>query len=71
MALTILAHYLQNCRIRGSAFGIATGYGQDDRGVGVRVPIGSKIFSSLRRPDWLRGSTSLLSNGYRGLFPRG
>jgi hypothetical protein len=33
--------------------GIATGYGLDDRGVGVRVPGGSRIFSSPRRPDWL------------------
>jgi hypothetical protein len=29
-----------------SLFGIATGYGLDDRGVGVRVPIGSRIFFS-------------------------
>jgi hypothetical protein len=56
---------------RGSAVGIATGYGLDDRGVGVRVPVGSRIFSSTRRPDWLWGPTSLLSNGYRGSFPRG
>jgi hypothetical protein len=25
--------------------GIATGYGLDDRGVGVRVPVGSRIFT--------------------------
>jgi hypothetical protein len=30
---------------RDGAVGIATGYGLDDRGVGVRVPIGSRIFS--------------------------
>jgi hypothetical protein len=36
---------------RDSAVGIATGYGLDDRGVGVRVPLGSRIFSSPRRPD--------------------
>jgi hypothetical protein len=35
---------------RDSAVGIATGYGLDDRWVGVRVPVGSRIFSSPRRP---------------------
>jgi hypothetical protein len=39
----------------------------DDRGVGVRVPVGSRIFSSPRRPDRLWGPTNLLSNGYRGI----
>jgi hypothetical protein len=33
--------------IPDSAVGIATGYGLDGRGVGVRVPVGSRIFSSL------------------------
>jgi hypothetical protein len=42
--------------------GIATGYGLDDRGVGVRVPVGSSIFSSPHRPDWLWGPPSLVSN---------
>jgi hypothetical protein len=43
-------------RSQDSAVGIATGYGLDDREVGVRVPVGSRIFSSPRRPDQL-GST--------------
>jgi hypothetical protein len=55
---------------RDSAVGIATSYGLDERGVGVRVPVGARIFSSPRRPDRLWGPPNL-SNGYRGLFPRG
>jgi hypothetical protein len=41
-----------------SSDGIATGYGLDDRGVGVRVPVGPRIFSSPRRPDPLWEPTS-------------
>jgi hypothetical protein len=33
--------------------GIETSYGLDDRGVGVRVPVGSRIFSSPDGPDRL------------------
>jgi hypothetical protein len=51
-----------------SVVGIATVYGLDVRGVGVRVPVGPIIFSSSRRPDRLWGPPSLLSNGYRGPF---
>jgi hypothetical protein len=54
-------------RSRDSSVGIATGYGMDDRGVGVRVPVWSRIFSSPRRPD----RPSFLSNGYGELFPQG
>jgi hypothetical protein len=54
-----------------SSVGIATGYGLDDRGVGFRVPVGSRIFSSPNSPDRLWGPPSLLYNGYERLFPLG
>jgi hypothetical protein len=42
------------CQVsRDSVVGIATSYGLDDRGVGIRVPVGSRIFSSPDRPDRL------------------
>jgi hypothetical protein len=56
---------------RDNAVGIANGYGLDDQEVGVRVPVGAKIFTSPCRSDWLWGLPSLLSNGYLGLFPQG
>jgi hypothetical protein len=54
-----------------SVGGIATGYMLDDQGVGVRVLVGSRMFSPPRRPDRLWDPSSHLSNGYRGAFPGG
>jgi hypothetical protein len=56
---------------RVNVVGIATGYWLDDRGLGVHVPAGSRIFSSPRRPDRHWGPPSLLSNGYRGALSPG
>jgi hypothetical protein len=50
-----------------NAVGIATGYGLDDRGIGVRVPAESRIFSSPRHPDRFWGPPNLLSNGSLGV----
>jgi hypothetical protein len=46
-------------RSRESVVGIATGYWLDDRGVGVRVPVGSKMFAPPYRLDWLLVPTNL------------
>jgi hypothetical protein len=53
---------------RDSAVVIATGFGLDDREVGVGVSVGSRMFFSPRRPHRFWGPPSLLDSGYRGLF---
>jgi hypothetical protein len=53
---------------RDSLVGIATGYGLDDRGFGVRVPVGSRIFSSSHRPRVHPTSYPMGTGGY---FPGG
>jgi hypothetical protein len=56
---------------RDSLVGIATGYGLEGTRAGVRVDIVSRISSSPLRPDRIWGPTSLLFNGYKGIyFPR-
>jgi hypothetical protein len=63
----ILSDFIIFHSIRDSAVGIATGYGLDDRVVGVRVPVGSIIFSTASRPalrptqppiQWVTGALS-------------
>jgi hypothetical protein len=51
---------------RNSSVGIATGYGLDDRGVGVRVPVGQE-FCLLHVAQTCSGAL----NGCREVFPRG
>jgi hypothetical protein len=45
------------CTKHDSVVGIATGYRLDDRGVRVRVPVGSRIFFPPRRSNRFWGST--------------
>jgi hypothetical protein len=61
-----LAFYTGCPKSRDSVVGIATGYGLDDQGVGVGVPLEARIFTSPCRPDRLWGPPSLPPNGYRG-----
>jgi hypothetical protein len=56
---------------RDSAVGIATGYGLDDRGVGVRVPVGARIFTSPCRPDRLWGPTQFPIQWVPGILSLG
>jgi hypothetical protein len=56
---------------RGSAVGTATGCPLDGRGVGIRVPVDQRIFTSSYRPDRVWSPPNLLSNGYRGLLSKG
>jgi hypothetical protein len=65
LSLQILA------RSRNSAVGTATGMKLDDRGVEIRVPVGSRIFICPCRPDRLLGRHSFLSKRYWGTFPLG
>jgi hypothetical protein len=60
-----------NTNSRGSAVGLATGYGLDDRGVGVRVPIGSRIFTFhiVRTGSGVHPTSYLVGTG--AFFPGG
>jgi hypothetical protein len=56
---------------RDSAVGIATGYGLDDRGVGVRIPVGSRILSSSLVQTGSGAHSSSYPVGTGGPFPGG
>jgi hypothetical protein len=49
-AMRICLPLSRDYRSRDGVVGIVTGYGLDDRGVGVRAPVGSRIFSTSSRP---------------------
>jgi hypothetical protein len=49
--------------------GIATGYQLDDRGLGVRVQVGSRIFTSPYRPDLLWADATYYPLGTEALAP--
>jgi hypothetical protein len=54
-------------RSRVSSGSIVSGYGLDDRTIGVQSPVGVKDFSSYHLcPYRIWGPPSLLYNGYRG-----
>jgi hypothetical protein len=69
--IELLINVNNNGGSRDSTVGIATGYWLEDQGVGVRVPVGSRIFSSTYFPERAWGLPSLVSNGYREIFLRG
>jgi hypothetical protein len=61
----------QDGRSRDSVVGVATGYGLDDRRLGVRVPVGSR-FSLLHVVQTDSGAhRTFYPMGTEGLFPRG
>jgi hypothetical protein len=62
----ILITFCLEVRDQDNAVGIATGYGLDGQGVGVRVLVGARFFSSPLHSDQFWGPPNLLSNGYRG-----
>jgi hypothetical protein len=55
---------------RDSIVGTATDYGLNDKAAGVKNWYGQE-FSLLHVVQTGSGAHSLLSNGYRGIFPRG
>jgi hypothetical protein len=68
-SVTTSANALGNYLREESSVGTVTGYVQDGRGTGVRIPAGEIKFSLL--PTIRTGPLNVLSNGHRGLFPRG
>jgi hypothetical protein len=65
--MSSFVYYKQSLRYNAASWnsvaGITTDYGLD-RGVGVRVPVGSRIFTFACRPERNWGPPSSLSDGY-------
>jgi hypothetical protein len=57
--------YLRNNLIKKPGYSSRYSYWLDERAIGVRIPVGTRFFSSPRRPDWLWGPPILLCNEYR------
>jgi hypothetical protein len=53
----LISAYLHVPGSQDSVVGIATGYGLDDRWIGIAVTVGARIFSSPSRPDPGLGSS--------------
>jgi hypothetical protein len=66
---TLLLNIHFDTESRDNAVGIATGYGLDGRGVGVRDPEGVELFSSPRRPDRFWDYPASYPTGIRGSLP--
>jgi hypothetical protein len=62
-----LCHILSKI-LNTRSVGITTGYGLDGPG---SFPVSERFFPSSQHPDRIWGPSRQLSNGYRGLFPRG
>jgi hypothetical protein len=60
-----------SCTNRVSSVGIATGYGLEDRGVGVRAPVGLRISTSPYRAGRLLGPRNPIAIGYWRSFDGG
>jgi hypothetical protein len=72
MSLALFEYSYCPCfRSGNSSVGTATSWGLDDREVGCRVLVGSRIFSSLRRLDRLWGSTQPPIQGVPGALSLG
>jgi hypothetical protein len=71
MCATCPAHLILPDWINLRVGGIATSHGLDDRGVGVRIPVESRIFSSPQYSDLFWARPASYTMGTEGSFPGG